>query len=357
MKRLRLFYICILSLFFVFEALLYANKLGSFGAWASAHDIYISLFVVLSILSLTGIGYFKYRKAKAAQGREVWVAGNLIMKKNIKKIKKNVWRDTVPLMIFLLCTQIVTFSHWDKSLKLLLTIGLTVIFMVVVAFLNWTVRRNYKLGIEKAIQYEENVSLKLRSIRSQLNPHFMFNALTSIQNLMNKNDIPAANHYLSLFADLTRKVLNTSDQELISLADELQIQEDYLQMEQLRFGFKYEIKVDEAINLANTEIPAMLLQPFAENAVKHGVAPLQQGGTIQVQVDKQGNDLVLSITDNGKGFDKNTIQNNTNSLGLKLSEERIMLLNELHKEQLVILSIDSRQTGTRITLLLKNLFL
>src|SRR5476651_1304418 len=118
MKRLTLYNICILSLFFVFEALLYFNKLGSFGAWASGHDIYICLFVALSILSLTAIGYLKYRKAKAKQGPEAWAAGNAQMKSNFRKVKKNLWRDTIPLMIFLLCTQIIMFSQWDKSLKL-----------------------------------------------------------------------------------------------------------------------------------------------------------------------------------------------------------------------------------------------
>lgn len=185
----------------------------------------------------------------------------------------------------------------------------------------------------------------------------MFNALTSIQGLMNKNDIPAANHYLTLFANLTRKVLNTGEQDLISLEDELKIQEDYLQMEQLRFGFQYEVKVGEDINVANTEIPAMLLQPFVENAIKHGVALLQQNGRIQVQVNKQGNNLLLSVTDNGKGFDKRSVQQQEGSLGLKLSEERIALLNQVHPDQPAILSIDSKQTGTTITITLTNLFL
>jgi sensor histidine kinase YesM len=355
MKKLTLFNICILSLFFVFEALLYSNKLGSFGTWASAHDIYICLFFVLSVFSSVAIGYFKCRKAKVKQGPEAWAAGNAQMRSNLKKVKRNVWRDTIPLLIFLICTQVITFSHLDKSLTLLLTIGLTLIFMVVVTSLSWARRRNYKLGIEKAQQHQENISLKLRSIRSQLNPHFMFNALTSIQNLMNKNDIPAANHYLTLFADLTRKVLNTGEQDLISLADELKIQEDYLQMEQLRFGFKFNIQVSGAINTDNTEIPAMLLQPFVENAVKHGVGANGQNGTINITIDKQDNNLILAVADNGKGFDRTVVQNQTTSFGLKLSEQRIELLNQLNKDQPVTLNIDSTPTGTRVTITLVDL--
>ncbi len=235
--------------------------------------------------------------------------------------------------------------------------ALNIIFLIALSINNYVVDLSDERKLKQSIQEKESVNLKLRSIRSQLNPHFMFNALTSIQGLMNKNDIPAANHYLTLFANLTRKVLNTGEQDLISLEDELKIQEDYLQMEQLRFGFQYEVKVGEDINVANTEIPAMLLQPFVENAIKHGVALLQQNGRIQVQVNKQGNNLLLSVTDNGKGFDKRSVQQQEGSLGLKLSEERIALLNQVHPDQPAILSIDSKQTGTTITITLTNLFL
>jgi sensor histidine kinase YesM len=272
---------------------------------------------------------------------------------NLKSKKKMGW-GIASFMIFLGCMQFIKHAHLSGNTTMFLIIGLTGLYITGTIIFGWVLRTNYKLMLERAMQAQETINLKLRSIRSQLNPHFMFNALTSIQNLMNKNDIAGANHYLAMFADLTRKVLNTSDQELISLEDELHIQEDYLQMEQLRFGFRYKVKVDESINIANTQIPAMLLQPFVENAVKHGVAPLQQKGMIQVQIVKQGNDLVLSVIDNGKGFDKNLVQNQ-NSLGLKLSTERIALLNQLHKDQPVTLNIDPKPGCTTITIILVNL--
>jgi hypothetical protein len=227
--------------------------------------------------------------------------------------------------------------------------------LISVALLFWAYSRNSKRKLTRSNQAKESINLKLKSIRSQLNPHFMFNALTSIQNLMNKNETEAANNYLAMFANLTRKVLNTSEQELISMEDELKILEDYLQMEQLRFGFQYQIKVDDSINIANTDIPAMLLQPFVENAIKHGVAALQQKGVIQVLINKQENDLILSVTDNGQGFNKTEVQNHKTTFGLKLSEERIALLNQVHKDQPVTLNIDSKTTGTIITIKLANL--
>jgi len=257
--------------------------------------------------------------------------------------------------IYVLLYHIIVTGHYPFWLSVNSNYILVVVVLAGIALYNWLYSRAQKRRLASSLQTQETLNLKPRSIRSQLNPHFMFNALTSIQNLMNKNDIPAANHYLAMFADLTRKVLNTSDQELISMEDELEILEDYLQMEQLRFGFQYEISIDPAINIANTEIPAMLLQPFVENAVKHGVAQLHSNGMINIIINKKINDLVLSVTDNGQGFDLAILQNRPNSHGLKLSEERIALLNLMNKDQPVTLTIDPNAKGTTVTITMTNL--
>lgn len=215
-------------------------------------------------------------------------------------------------------------------------------------------RRRLNIRLARSIQAKQIISLKLMAIRSQLNPHFMFNALTSIQNLVNKKDIESANHYLSRFADLTRKVLNTGEKDLISLEDELKILDDYLQMEQLRFNFKYELNVGNGVNVANTEVPAMLLQPFVENAVKHGVAKLREKGLIKIEISQPGKDLVFSIIDNGPGFKQEKQDGQNSSFGLKLSEERIGLLNEIYKSQPTKLNIQSAETGTNVTVTLTN---
>lgn len=201
--------------------------------------------------------------------------------------------------------------------------------------------------INKADQQKTMVNLQLKSIRSQLNPHFMFNALSAIQNLMNKPDIEGANHYLAKFAGLTRKVLNSSEREMISVEDEIAILDDYLQMEQLRFGFQYKIEVDEAINKANTEIPAMLLQPFIENSVKHGVAVLQQEGLIRVMIKLEGKDLDLLVQDNGAGFDVNDPAVYDHGFGLKLSRERMALLNQVYHKR-ALFKITSTPGNTTI---------
>ena len=209
-----------------------------------------------------------------------------------------------------------------------------------------------KRRLKNALQQKELTRLKLKSIQSQLNPHFMFNALSSIQNLMNKNDIEGANRYLGKFSDLTRKVLDSSDAEMISLEDEFIILEDYIQMEQLRFGFMYEIKTGENINTTNIEVPAMLLQPFVENAVKHGVSALNKDGKIRILANRVQNDLILQMEDNGAGFSEESI--NVNSKGIKLVKERIALLNQSFDNETLELKINSGESGTTVILKLKN---
>lgn len=194
---------------------------------------------------------------------------------------------------------------------------------------------------------KEIAQLQLNSVRSQLNPHFLFNALAGIQNLMNKNEIDNANRYLTKFARLTRNVLDSK--ELISLTEEKTLLDDYLQMEQLRFGFQYAINASADLDTENIEIPAMLLQPFVENAVKHGIAEKGSYGEITVNFERQVSNLVLKITDNGKGFD--TTQT-CSGLGLALSKNRISLLNTIYKDTPFVLNIQSDTSGTTVTITL-----
>jgi two-component system, LytTR family, sensor kinase len=228
--------------------------------------------------------------------------------------------------------------------------GAGVLLLLALVFTSYYIFNKRKLL--KAKQQKELTRLKLKSIQSQLNPHFMFNALSSIQNLMNKNDIEGANRYLGKFSGLTRKVLDSSDAEMISLEDEFIILEDYIQMEQLRFGFIYEIKTGENINSSNIEVPAMLLQPFVENAVKHGVSALNKDGMIRILTSRVQNDILLQVEDNGAGFSEESI--NGNSKGIKLVKQRIALLNQSFGNESLELKINSGESGTTVILKLKN---
>lgn len=210
--------------------------------------------------------------------------------------------------------------------------------------------RIYRRRVKEMAEQKETARLKLKSIRAQLNPHFMFNALSSIQNLMNKQETEEANHYLTRFAALTRSVLDSSEQDLISLKEELAMVDNYLQMEQLRFGFSYELFADPELQPANIDIPPMLLQPFVENAVKHGIAG-RKPGQITVRALKEGHKLKLLVEDDGSGFD---ITTQYAGFGMKLSRERINLLNQLYPSTPFELNVDSSKEGTVITITLNN---
>ncbi|TDQ09347.1 sensor histidine kinase [Pedobacter metabolipauper] len=237
---------------------------------------------------------------------------------------------------------LITYKEFALSILSIITLAGLVIWYFIL-------RNRIRLITEK--QKKELAVMQLSTVRAQLNPHFMFNALAGIQNLMNKNDIDTANRYLGKFARLTRNVLDEKSNELISIADEKMLLDDYLQMEQLRFGFTYSIKIDDEINATIAEIPAMLLQPFVENAVKHGIAGLSTDGKIEIAITKKQNNLVLQVSDNGKGFDSTL---NYPTFGLNLSKSRIELLNTIYKDTPAELSINSSNEGTIITILLKD---
>jgi two-component system, LytTR family, sensor kinase len=215
-----------------------------------------------------------------------------------------------------------------------------------ILILNSRKKRAARLLAQKS-QEKEIAKLRLESVRSQLNPHFLFNALAGIQNLMNRNEIDNANRYLTKFARLTRNVLD--HKELISLTAEKKLLDDYLQMEQLRFGFQYHISASPDLDVENVEIPAMLLQPFVENAVKYGVAERGSAGQIEINFIKVETDLILSITDNGAGFDA---AKKYDGLGLALSKNRISLLNSIYKETPFMLDFQSKSNGTTVKITL-----
>jgi LytS/YehU family sensor histidine kinase len=160
---------------------------------------------------------------------------------------------------------------------------------------------------------------------------------------------------LSEFAALMRESLNRSNKEETSMNEELKTLETYLKLEQLRFGFQYTIDVDENINIYETSLPTLLLQPLVENAIKHGISHLQETGIINICFDKNGNTLKVIITDNGKGFN---VGNSSGGYGLKLTSERIKLLNELNKEQPITFEINSKLlSGTQIVISFNYWFL
>lgn len=240
--------------------------------------------------------------------------------------------------------------HEEHRVSVKTVLYIILIILTTGGFMFVMYRSGQKRKLAAEAKHTQITTLQLQSIRSQLNPHFMFNALAGIQNLMNKNETELANKYLARFARITRNVLDNGNKELVSIEQETDLLADYLQMEQLRFGFRYNIFVDDKNIDQQIEIPAMLLQPFVENAVKHGISSLKDKGLIDVEITRNNEDLLLSVTDNGNGFTKVT----GNGMGIRLCEERIKLLNSIYKKSVISLKINSADSGTVVTILLKN---
>ncbi|ASU32690.1 sensor histidine kinase [Mucilaginibacter xinganensis] len=277
----------------------------------------------------------------------VWLK-NLTPGQYLLKIRYNVQRQNITSYPFEVKTP------WYQSTLFKVVAGILICaFLGAIILIIVNIRQ--KQRAERELVKKTKLQLELKSIYAQLNPHFIFNALSSIQGLINKQDIKGANNYLSDFAKLMRESLNNSNKDQTSLDKEIIALQTYLKLEQLRFGFNYQVNVDAGINAFETEIPSLLLQPLIENAVKHGVSPLQEKGLVSISFARQANDMIVSVADNGSGFFANT---NSNGFGLKLTQDRIKLLNEYSRGQAISFEVKGNSpSGTIIELKFKNWFL
>ena len=209
-----------------------------------------------------------------------------------------------------------------------------------------------------------NNLLALKSLRSQMNPHFIFNALNSVNNFIAKSDERSANRYLSDFSTLMRAVLENSDEDFIPLSKELELLELYTKLEHSRFSdkFDYAIIVDEDIDIDAFQIPPMLLQPYIENAIWHGLRYREDKGFLQIGI-KQKDKLALeiSITDNGIGRKnsaalKTQNQKKQKSKGMGNIKKRIEILNDMYKDKVdvFISDLETNGTGTKVLFTIKR---
>jgi LytS/YehU family sensor histidine kinase len=170
-------------------------------------------------------------------------------------------------------------------------------------------------------------------MRSQMNHNFIFNALNSIQTFMMKRETEQALSYLSRFARLIRNVLDNSQLNSIPISKELKMLENYLELEKLRFGdqFSYDITVDDALDADFTDIPTMILQPFVENAIWHGLLHKKGDGRLSITFYQQEGSLLCVIQDNGIGRERAAAQRQQgdehHSRGLQITRDRLALYN------------------------------
>lgn len=227
--------------------------------------------------------------------------------------------------------------------------------MALTAFLYYRSNRQQKLA---------NNLLALKSLRTQMNPHFIFNALNSVNNYIAKSDERSANRFLSEFSVLMRSVLENSEEDFIPLAKELELLELYVKLEHSRFSdkFDYEIDVDNKIDIDAFQIPPMLLQPYIENAIWHGLRYKEEKGFLKIGIRQVTNDMLeIRIEDNGIGRKKSAELKTTNqkkqkSKGMGNIKKRIQILNDMYKNrvEVSISDLNNDQTGTRVSLKLKK---
>jgi len=185
-------------------------------------------------------------------------------------------------------------------------------------------------------KFERQIAeVEMKALRAQMNPHFLFNALNSIKLYVVSNESKTAALYLTKFSKLIRIILKNSKSKLVSLEDELNALELYIQMEQFRFDFRfdYEIKIDENVDKEFTEIPPMLLQPYVENAIWHGLMHKHDGkGELCIRIKIKDGNIEFIIEDNGIGRAKSmTLKSKTKtheSVGMKITANRLNIANK-----------------------------
>lgn len=211
-----------------------------------------------------------------------------------------------------------------------------------------------------------NNLLALKTLRSQMNPHFIFNALNSVNSFIASNDERTANKYLSDFSLLMRAVLENSEEDFIPLEKEIELLQLYTKLEHFRFQdkFDYNIAIDATIPIADFVIPPMLLQPYIENAVWHGLRYKKTKGYLEIAIEQTKSDeICITITDDGIGRKKSKTlktehQQKQNSKGMGNIKKRVSILNDMYKDKVDVhienYKDDAEDTGTKVSVILKK---
>jgi len=236
------------------------------------------------------------------------------------------------------------------------TISAMIGLMILMAIVRWQIRIFKKKQEEKVKIQQKLVELQQKALASNLNPHFVFNSLNAIQHFINSKSPEEANEYLAKFARLMRMHLNMAEKSAILLHEEIQRLEFYLSLEQMRFDDKMEwsIHLDPSLDPYHLEIPNMIIQPFVENAIWHGIMPSDQKGFITLNIQPAANEgILITVTDNGVGFNHQpkvaTIEHE--SKGTRLIKERLLLLDSNAAN---VLRFDHLTPGTMVAITLSS---
>ena len=238
------------------------------------------------------------------------------------------------------------------------TLVFIILFIASILFLQSRNRQKQKAAVEKVVTEKKLAELEMQALKAQINPHFVFNCLNSIKGFIFDKDFKQADRYLDKFSDLLRSTLDNSSSSIISLKDEINYLDNYLQLEKLRFDdkFDYFISVAGEIDSKIIFVPAMLLQPYVENAIRHGIRHLEnRKGEIRINIIKREEHLICELEDNGVGREKaaalrNELHTEYQSRGMQLSKRRAELYGI---EQEITDRKDAAGIATGTTIILK----
>ncbi|MBK7967118.1 MAG: histidine kinase [Bacteroidetes bacterium] len=253
----------------------------------------------------------------------------------------------------------------QKNTKNIIIYGsLLTLFLLGILFNQYRQSQRRKAEAETRDLQHQLSEMKIEALRAQMNPHFIFNALNSVNRYIIRSDVETASEYLVKFSKLMRLVLENSKSSLVSLHNEIEALRLYIELEQLRFDnkFSFTININESIDKDTTSIPPLILQPYVENAIWHGLMNKSSSGKVDITINKIGhNQLKCIIQDDGIGRKKaNQFKSETlgsqRSFGTEITKERIKLLNGSDQNFKIIDLIDenSQPLGTRIEIILNT---
>ena len=230
----------------------------------------------------------------------------------------------------------------------ILNYGLISGILLITLFLVFIVRALYSIK-------KKNKKIALQSLRREMNPHFIFNSLNSVNQFIADNNELEANKYLTSYSRLMRNILENSNKDFVSLTTEIEQLKEYLELEYLRFHdkFRYEISINEKIDTDTLFIPNMLIQPLLENAIWHGLRYKDKDGVLQLTADMEKKNIKIIVSDNGIGMIqsnklKTEHQKKNISLGISNTKERIKLLNDLYHMNISMTIINKEEPETGV---------
>ena len=235
--------------------------------------------------------------------------------------------------------------------------GVFALLLMIIILATVLIRQNRMKSAHQAL------ILKQKLLRSQMNPHFIFNTLASIQNFILQEDPDKASKYLAKFSKLVRNILDNSVEEYVTLDREISTVENYLELQKIRYAgkFDYSLQVDEKINTEEIYLPPMLCQPFIENALEHGIKHKEGTGRIDISLNLDDRGLIFLITDNGVGRERakeieSSQQNTHRSMAIGITIDRLKILNKRSGNKITFEITDLKDNlgnahGTNVTFL------